>query len=170
MNLEQDKNTDKDTKDSPENPEVTNEESTAEEKSEAPEAKEEEKVEEPVSSEQEDEDAAEKEEPSSEEKDEVEEVAESENESISANEEEAETEASDSDADDNSKEYYTKILSKIKEVLETKDWGLISNEFSNLSLHIGEGPEPDEESKALLKEFDELRSDFEERKKLTMKS
>ena len=156
MNLEQDKNTDKDTKDSPENPEVTNEESTAEEKSEAPEAKEEEKVEEPVSSEQEEE-PVEVEEPSSEE------VTESENEVTS--EKVKETEAPDSDSEDNSQEYYSKILSKIKEVLETKDWGLISNEFSNLSLHIGEGPEPDEASKALLKEFDELRSDFEERKK-----
>jgi hypothetical protein len=164
MNLEQDKNTDKDTKDSPENPEVTNEENTAEEKIEAPEAKEEEKVEEPVSSEQEEKVAVEAE-PSSEEKDEVEEVAESEHESTSANEEEIETEAPDSDNEENSQEYYTKILNKIKEVLETKDWGLISNEFSNLSLHIGEGPEPDDESKALLKEFEELRSDFEERKK-----
>lgn len=150
MNLEQDKNTDKDTKDSPENPEVTNEENLAEEKAEAPEAKEEEKVEEPVSSVQEEEVAE-----TSSEKVEV-----SENETASEKEE---TEAADSE--DNSEEYYSKILSKIKEVLETKDWGLISNEFSNLSLHIGEGPEPDEESKALLKEFEELRSDFEERKK-----
>lgn len=153
MNLEQDKNTDKDTKDSPENPEVTNEENLAEEKAEAPEAKEEEKVEEPVSSVQEEE-AAEVAETSSEK------VEVSENETASEKEE---TEATDSE--DNSEEYYSKILSKIKEVLETKDWGLISNEFSNLSLHIGEGPEPDEESKALLKEFEELRSDFEERKK-----
>lgn len=161
MNLEQDKNTDKDTKDSPENPEVTNEENLAEEKTEAPVAKEEEKVEEPISSEQEEE-AVVVAEPSSEEKDE-EEVVESENEATSDKEEDTET--LDSEEENNSQEYYTKILTKIKEVLETKDWGLISNEFSNLSLHIGEGPEPDEESKALLKEFEELRSDFEERKK-----
>lgn len=77
---------------------------------------------------------------------------------------EEEKEVSESDTED-VVAFYTKILSKIKEVLETKDWGLISNEFSNLSLHIGEGPDPDEESKAILKEFDELRSDFEERKK-----
>jgi len=76
------------------------------------------------------------------------------------------TEDSNNEEDEvNSAEYYVNILSKIKEVLETKDWGLISNEFSNLSLHIGEGPEPNEEASAALKEFDELRADFEERKK-----
>jgi hypothetical protein len=75
-------------------------------------------------------------------------------------------EESDSGTDDeNPSEFYSKILNKIKEVLETKDWGLITNEFSNLSLHIGEGPEPDESSKERLKEFEELRADFEERKK-----
>lgn len=77
----------------------------------------------------------------------------------------------DSNTDENTSEeegtveYYSKILSKIKEVLESKDWGLISNEFSNLSLHIGEGPKPDDKSKEILKEFEMLRTDFEERKK-----
>ncbi len=61
--------------------------------------------------------------------------------------------------------YYQRILNKIKETLESNDWGLIANEFSNLMLHIGEGPEPDKESKNILKEFEELRTDFEERKK-----
>ena len=76
-----------------------------------------------------------------------------------------ETESSDVEKDDSVSEYYAKILKKIKETLETKEWGLITNEFSNLSLHIGEGPEPDDESKESLKEFEELRKDFEERKK-----
>lgn len=63
-------------------------------------------------------------------------------------------------------EFYQNILSKIKDVLETKDWGLISNEFSNLYLHIGEGPKPGKASKAILKEFEELKTDFDERKKV----
>lgn len=80
-------------------------------------------------------------------------------------EEESDTDESSSE-EGSTVEYYSKILSKIKEVLETKDWGLITNEFSNLSLHIGEGPEPDDKSKEILKEFEVLRTDFEERKKV----
>jgi len=76
-----------------------------------------------------------------------------------------ETADSNASAEEGESEYYSKILSKIKDVLETKDWGLITNEFSNLYLHIGEGPAPDDKSKEILKEFEELRMDFEERKK-----
>lgn len=77
-----------------------------------------------------------------------------------------EVEATEDDSDPSIAEYYQNILDKIKEVLESKDWGLISNEFSNLYLHIGEGPKPDKASKIILKEFEELKADFDERKKV----
>ncbi len=68
------------------------------------------------------------------------------------------------EAEASTSEYYTPILSKIKEVLGSKDWGLITNEFANAKLKIQEGPAPDSESLSLLSEFDRLKEDFEKRR------
>jgi len=152
MNLEQDKKTEENQSDTVENKENVSEETSTEETTEIEEVVEKEDSE----KENPDEKAEQQSEADPEHTEEVEVKAE-------------ETEESEPSEDDSNEidvtEYYSKILNKIKDVLETKDWGLISNEFSNLSLHIGEGPEPNEEAGAALKEFDELRADFEERKK-----
>lgn len=158
MNLEQDKKTEKE--DSLESQETSKEEAAEKEVENSSEVTGKENVEEVVAKTSEQEEELVVEEPQNEEV-EKEDNSDS-NEEV---EETVEDKASESSEEASVKEYYEKILSKIKEVLETKDWGLISNEFSNLSLHIGEGPEPDKESKTILKEFEELRVDFEERKK-----
>ena len=155
MNLEQDTNKENETN------EPLNEKLSSEESAEASDVAKKEEVEELTSTEEE----SDSEEMTSESEEEATTDVEpsKKDEAVSSDEGDAETD--ESTEEDGVSEYYQKILNKIKEVLETNDWGLISNEFSNLSLHIGEGPEPDEESKGLLKEFEELRSDFEERKK-----
>jgi hypothetical protein len=155
MNLEQDTNKENETN------EPVNEKLSSEESAEASDVAKKEEVEELTSTEEE----SDSEEMTSESEEEATTDVEpsKKDEAVSSDEGDAETD--ESTEEDGVSEYYQKILNKIKEVLETNDWGLISNEFSNLSLHIGEGPEPHEESKGLLKEFEELRSDFEERKK-----
>ncbi|HCI72817.1 MAG TPA: DUF349 domain-containing protein, partial [Balneola sp.] len=172
MNLEQDKNTENEKTESLNDQEVTNEEAAETKTQETPDLDKENKVEEAVSAEEESNAEASSsevesvEEQNSTEEESNESTSESENVSDSeVKEGEEASDSSESTEEVSPNQYYEKILNKIKEVLETKDWGLISNEFSNLSLHIGEGPEPDEESKKLLSEFEELRADFEERKK-----
>ncbi len=172
MNLEQDKNTENEKTESLNDQEVTNEEAAETKAQATPDLDKENKVEEAISAEEESNaETSSSEVESVEEQNSTEEAANestSENENVSDSEEKEGEEASDSSESTEEvspNQYYEKILNKIKEVLETKDWGLISNEFSNLSLHIGEGPEPEEESKKLLSEFEELRADFEERKK-----
>ncbi len=61
-------------------------------------------------------------------------------------------------------DYYSPILARIKEVLNSKDWSLITDEFASAKLKIQEGPTADEESISILSEFDRLKEDFEKRK------
>lgn len=151
MNLEQDKNTEEEKKVS-----VEKEETIELKTEEATEKVEEEVSEELVEVEDTTEESEGKNEPS-------EEISDSETNIEQPEDSAVEAESSEVEGE-NTSEYYSKILNKIKETLETKDWGLITNEFSNLYLHIGEGPNPDDESKEILKEFEALKADFDERK------
>lgn len=63
-------------------------------------------------------------------------------------------------------EFYSKILEKAEEFVTQDDWAFISNELANLALHISEGPESsDEISKEKILAFNNLREEFEEKKK-----
>lgn len=63
-------------------------------------------------------------------------------------------------------EFYSKILEKAEEFVTQDDWAFISNELANLALHISEGPESsDEVSKEKILAFNNLREEFEEKKK-----
>lgn len=71
--------------------------------------------------------------------------------------EETEEESADS--------FYETLLAKVKEFIESPDWAYVANEFANINLHIGDGPAPDtEKSKELYKEYEALKTDFEERR------
>ncbi len=63
-------------------------------------------------------------------------------------------------------EYYSTLVGKAKEYAALTDWALASSELGNLAAQIEDGPEPTgDEAKALIEEFEEIRTDFEERKK-----
>ena len=83
----------------------------------------------------------------------------------------AESESEVEESEENSAaDFYNEILAKAKEFVKSNDWALVSNEFANQGLHISDGPAPnDEESKAAFKEYEELKADFEERKKSTLR-
>ena len=68
--------------------------------------------------------------------------------------------------DDDTLVFYTSIIEKGKEFAALTDWALASNELANLSLQIESGPDSsNEQIKALITEFEGLKSDFESRKK-----
>lgn len=62
--------------------------------------------------------------------------------------------------------YYTEIVDRAKELVVQTDWAFVTTELSNLAHNITEGPDSSsDESKALVEEFEQLREDFEEKKK-----
>lgn len=72
---------------------------------------------------------------------------------------------SDSSIVDDALSYYQKLVEKTEEFLKSNDWSYISNEFSNQALQLEDAPESiSEESKALLKKYNSLKADFDERK------
>lgn len=79
--------------------------------------------------------------------------------------------AAEEDSDESEEEtdpliYYKEIADKAEELVVQEDWAFVSNELSNLAMHMEDGPEPgSEEAKAELEKFNTLRDDFEERKR-----
>lgn len=74
--------------------------------------------------------------------------------------------ADSEEPDEEALTFYTSIVEKAKEFAALTDWALASNELANLSLQIESGPDSsNEQIKALLAKFENLKSDFESRKK-----
>lgn len=62
--------------------------------------------------------------------------------------------------------FYKDIAAKAEELVKKDDWAFVSNEFANLALHLSDGPDSsDDEAKAAIQSFNELRDDFEARRK-----
>lgn len=97
---------------------------------------------------------------------ETEEQKSSEEEEITSSQEEAQTDPVEDSGSDDALPYYRTIVEKAKEYAALADWALASSELSYLATQVEEGPEPaDDETKALIDEFEEIHSDFEQRKK-----
>ena len=82
------------------------------------------------------------------------------------------TEASDgSEVDEGEDEesaevFYSDIVDRAKELVEQTDWAFVTTELANLAQNITEGPESaSEKVKSLIGEFEELRENFEEKKR-----
>src|SRR5690554_789064 len=92
------------------------------------------------------------------------EQAESEPEQVEATTEDSEQVSTETE--ESADNFYAEIVKKAKEFTESNDWSFVSNELANLNLHVEEGPAPDsEESKKLIKEFGDIRAEFEVRKR-----
>lgn len=62
--------------------------------------------------------------------------------------------------------YFTEIVDRAKELVVQTDWAFVTTELSNLAHNITEGPDStSDEAKTLIDEFEQLREDFEEKKK-----
>ncbi|MBO6535219.1 MAG: DUF349 domain-containing protein [Balneolaceae bacterium] len=88
----------------------------------------------------------------------------------SKDEEVAESEVITSEEDEDSEvdavSFYKDIAAKAEELVKKDDWAFVSNEFANLALHLSDGPDSsDDEAKAAIQSFNELRDDFEARRK-----
>ena len=88
-----------------------------------------------------------------------------------AESEEKETEASDEAEDDTEEEetavdYYKDLAEKAETLAEMGDWAYASMEFDNIDTQWQEGPDPEgADIKPYRKKIDELREQFEEKKK-----
>ncbi|MCR9131225.1 MAG: DUF349 domain-containing protein [bacterium] len=70
------------------------------------------------------------------------------------------------DSDIDAVSFYKDIAAKAEELVKKDDWAFVSNEFANLALHLSDGPDSsDDEAKAAIQSFNELREDFEARRK-----
>jgi hypothetical protein len=70
------------------------------------------------------------------------------------------------DSDIDAVSFYKDIAAKAEELVKKDDWAFVSNEFANLALHLSDGPDSsDDEAKAAIQSFNELRDDFEARRK-----
>ncbi|WP_103664048.1 DUF349 domain-containing protein [Gracilimonas amylolytica] len=82
------------------------------------------------------------------------------------------TEASDgSEVDEGEDEesaevFYSDIVDRAKELVEQTDWAFVTTELANMAQNITEGPESaSEKVKSMIGEFEELRENFEEKKR-----
>ncbi|WP_234567534.1 DUF349 domain-containing protein [Rhodohalobacter sp. 614A] len=75
-------------------------------------------------------------------------------------------EEEESEEEQTTENYYKELAEKAKTLSEMSDWAYASMEFDNIDTQWGEGPDPEEvDIKPYRKKIDELREQFEEKKK-----
>ena len=81
-----------------------------------------------------------------------------------ATEEDSEEEATHEEG--SALDFYKDILAKAEEFVTHNDWAFVANELANLNLKVEDGPDTDDDAvKSILAKFEELKEDFEERRK-----
>lgn len=81
-------------------------------------------------------------------------------------EEISEEDESETDTDNTAEDYYKELAEKAETLTEMSDWAYATMEFDNINTQWNEGPDPDEaDIKPYRKKIDELREQFEEKKK-----
>tara|TARA_Y100001935_G_scaffold253785_1_gene260896 strand:+ start:101630 stop:103645 length:2016 start_codon:yes stop_codon:yes gene_type:complete len=81
-----------------------------------------------------------------------------------ATEEDSEEEATHEEG--SALDFYKDILAKAEEFVTQNDWAFVANELANLNLKVEDGPDTDDDAvKSILAKFEELKEDFEERRK-----
>ena len=77
----------------------------------------------------------------------------------------AESESSEDD-EPAAEEFYSEIVEKAKELVQQTDWPFVTTELANLAQNLSEGPESaTDKVKSLISEFEEIRDNFEEKKR-----
>lgn len=83
-----------------------------------------------------------------------------------SNAEESDNAETEEDSEDSAEEFYSQIVERAKELVQQTDWPFVTTELANLAQNITEGPESaSEKVKSLISEFEEIRDNFEEKKK-----
>ncbi|MFP8490093.1 DUF349 domain-containing protein [Gracilimonas sp. Q87] len=96
----------------------------------------------------------------------AEEIEETESEAGEDAEEALDSEPSEED-EVSAEEFYSEIVDKAKELAAQTDWPYVTTELANLAQKITEGPDSDnEEVRTLISEFEEIRDNFEEKKRV----
>jgi len=82
-------------------------------------------------------------------------------------EEEATAENGSSEDDERgAEEFYSEIVEKAKDLVQQTDWPFVTTELANLAQTLSEGPESaTDKVKSLISEFEEIRDNFEEKKR-----
>ncbi|MEQ8525171.1 DUF349 domain-containing protein [Gracilimonas sp.] len=77
-----------------------------------------------------------------------------------------EVEGDEAQSSEDADSFYSDIVNRAKELVIQTDWAFVTTELANLAQNITEGPESaSEKSKQLIEEFQELRDNFEQKKK-----